>query len=199
MEEPLRALSCLDRQIRPGGVADEQRVAGEDDPGISDFECGRSPRGSSAPAGDRACGCIARTMSPSTISSLSSSGSFGYSASAAGWMLTGNAVLEGEPAVPGKVVGVRVGLDHADDADVVPLGLLEVLLDRERRVDDDGLAGSRIADDVRRTAERIVDELREDHRPRPTAYQAAARSEYLSLLGEWLADAALGVRCVDTA
>ena len=74
-----------------------------------------------------------------------------------------NAVLEGEPAVPGEVVGVRVRLDHADDADVVPLGLVDVLLDRERGVDDDGLTGARIADEVRRTPERVVDELREDH------------------------------------
>ena len=74
-----------------------------------------------------------------------------------------HAVLEGEPAVPGKVVGVRVRLDRADDADVVPLGLVDVLLDRERGVDDDGLTGARIADEVRRTPERVVDELREDH------------------------------------
>ena len=54
----------------------------------------------------------------------------------------------------------------ADDADVAPLGLLEVLLDREGRVDDDRVTGTRIADEVRRTAERVVDELREDHAAR---------------------------------
>ena len=56
----------------------------------------------------------------------------------------------------------------AHDADVAPLGLLEVLLDREGRVDDDRLAGSRIADEIGGTPERVVDELREDHgRGRP--------------------------------
>ena len=65
--------------------------------------------------------------------------------------------------MPREVIGVRVRLDDADDADLAPLGLLEVLLDREGRVDDDGVAGSRIADEVRGAAERVVDELREDH------------------------------------
>ena len=75
----------------------------------------------------------------------------------------GNAVLEGESTVPGEVVCMRVRLDDAGDTDVAPVGLLEVLLDREGRVDDDGVARSRIADEVGRTPERIVDELREDH------------------------------------
>ena len=52
----------------------------------------------------------------------------------------GDAVLEREPPVAGDVVGVRVRLEDAHDPDVVPLRLLEVLLDRVRRVDDDRLA-----------------------------------------------------------
>ena len=167
MEEPLRALSCLDRQIRPGGVADEQRVSGEDDPGI---------RTSSAVAHREAV--VLRPVTGRMDASQDDVSEHDLVAVLERVVRVfrlrrrvdahGNAVLEGEPAVPGKVVGVRVGLDHADDADVVPLGLLDVLLDRERRVDDDGLTGSRIADDVRRTPERIVDELREDHgRGRP--------------------------------
>ena len=79
-----------------------------------------------------------------------------------------DAVLEREPPVPGEVVGVRVRLDRADDADVALRGLLEVLLDREGRVDDDGVTGTGIADEVGGAAERVVDELREDHgRARP--------------------------------
>ena len=74
-----------------------------------------------------------------------------------------NAVLERKAAVTGEVVGVRVRLDHPNDADVPPLGLLEVLLDRVGRVDDDGLARSRVADEIGRAAERVVDELGEDH------------------------------------
>ena len=61
-----------------------------------------------------------------------------------------------------------MGLDDPDDADVPPLRLLEVLLDREGGIDDDGLAGTRIADEVGSAPERVVDELREDHgRARP--------------------------------
>ena len=77
-------------------------------------------------------------------------------------------MLEREPPVSGEVVGVRVRLDRADDADVALLGFGEVLLDRERRIDDDRVTGTGIADEVGGAAERVVDELREDHgRARP--------------------------------
>ena len=79
-----------------------------------------------------------------------------------------DAVFECEPPMPGEVVGVRVRLDRADDADVALRGLLEVLLDREGRIDDDRVTGTGIADEVGGAAERVVDELREDHgRARP--------------------------------
>ena len=85
-------------------------------------------------------------------------------------------MLEREAPVPGDVVGVRVRLDDAHDAHVAPLGLLEVLLDREGRVDDHGLPASRIADEIRRTPERVVDELREDQ----AARDRTSGSRYLS-------------------
>ena len=72
-------------------------------------------------------------------------------------------VLEREAPVAGEMVGVGVRLDHAHDPHPAVLGLDEVLLDREGRVDDDGLARPGIADEVRGASERIVDELREDH------------------------------------
>jgi hypothetical protein len=75
----------------------------------------------------------------------------------------GDRVLEREPAVAGQVVGVGVRLECPDDANLAPLGLLEVLLDREGRIDDHRLARPRIADEVGSTPERVVDELREDH------------------------------------
>ena len=79
-----------------------------------------------------------------------------------------DALLEREPPVPGEVVGVRVRLDHADDAHGALLGFFEVLLDGEGRIDDDGVTGTGIADEVGGAAERVVDELREDHgRARP--------------------------------
>ena len=72
-------------------------------------------------------------------------------------------VLEREAAVARDVVGVGVGLEHADDAHTQALGLVEDCLDRERRVDDDGLLGLLAADDVRRAAEVVVQHLREEH------------------------------------
>ena len=76
-------------------------------------------------------------------------------------------VLEREPAVPGHMVGVRVGLEHALEADTFPCGGCEQLLDCERRVDDDRHARLRVADEVRRAAEIFVHELPEEqHGPR---------------------------------
>ena len=63
-------------------------------------------------------------------------------------------VLEREPPVSGEVVGVRMRLDRADDVDVALRGLLEVLLDREGRIDDDRVTGTGIADEVGGAAER---------------------------------------------
>ena len=72
-------------------------------------------------------------------------------------------VLECEPPMTRDVVGVRVRLDDADEAHAAPLGFLEVLLDRERRVDDDGRSRALVADEVGSAPESVVDELREDH------------------------------------
>ena len=79
-----------------------------------------------------------------------------------------DAVLEREPTVAGEVIRVRMRLDHPDEADVASVGLLEILLDRESGIDDHCVARARVADEVRGTAERVVDELGEDHgRRRP--------------------------------
>jgi hypothetical protein len=75
----------------------------------------------------------------------------------------GEAVLEGEPPVPGDVVGVGVRLQRRDQPDAVPLRLLEVGLDPVRRVDHDRDAGVLVADEVRGTAEVVVHELPEQH------------------------------------
>ena len=62
-------------------------------------------------------------------------------------------VLGREPPVPGDVVGMVVRFDAAHDAQRVPLRLLDVLLDRERGIDDDRLAGLLGADQVGGAAE----------------------------------------------
>ena len=75
------------------------------------------------------------------------------------------AVVEREATVPGEMVGVRVRLEHAREPNLLVRRLVEVLLDRVGRVDDRGLAGVLVADQVRRAAEAVVHELAEDHKP----------------------------------
>ena len=80
------------------------------------------------------------------------------------WMdAHGQAVLEREATVARHVVRVRVGLDDSHDPDRPPVGLLEVLLDRKRGIDDRGNSGRLVTDEIRGAAERVVDELRKDH------------------------------------
>ena len=82
-----------------------------------------------------------------------------------GMDVDGAAVVEREAPVPGEVVGVRVRLEHAGQPHVPVRRLLQVLLDRVGRVDDDRDARVLVADQVRRAAEAVVDELAKDHEP----------------------------------
>ena len=90
------------------------------------------------------------------------------------------AVLLREDAVPRDVVGVGVGLDHADQLGAVARAEGEHLAHVEggstttahveRRVDDDGLARDLAADEVGGAAEVAPDDLLEDHSsPSPRA------------------------------
>ena len=74
-----------------------------------------------------------------------------------------HAVLEREPPVPRDVVGMRVRLEHADEPQVVPLRGVQVLLDPERGIDHHRFAERFVADEIRRAAEILVDELPADH------------------------------------
>ena len=71
--------------------------------------------------------------------------------------------LEREAAVARKMVGVRVRLDHANDLDLVLRRHLEHRLDRVRRIDDRRDACFLAPDQIRRTAEVVVQELLEQH------------------------------------
>jgi hypothetical protein len=75
----------------------------------------------------------------------------------------GYAVLERKAPVTGDVVRVRMRLEDAGQANGSSLALVEILLDRERRVDDDRDALVLVADKIRGTPEVVVDELREEH------------------------------------
>src|SRR5439155_3139167 len=72
-------------------------------------------------------------------------------------------VLEREASVAREVVGVRVGLEHAHDPDAAALRLLEIRLDRVGGINDDGLPGRLVADQVGRAAEVVVHELPKKH------------------------------------
>ena len=136
VEQPLGALTGVDGEIRPSGVADEERVAGEDDPRIGPRE-GRSRRGSSAPAGGRACGCSAERPHPPRSRRRPPSDRAGTRPSAAGWMLTGTSCSSASrpwPETWSACVCVSIVRTMRTPA---PLGLVEVLLDREGRIDDD--------------------------------------------------------------
>ena len=84
------------------------------------------------------------------------------------------AVLEREPAVPGDVVGVGVRLEDALDPNVLLGRRLDVLLDRECRVDDDRDGGVTVADEVRGAPEVVVDELPEDEHGHASLVRHAA-------------------------
>ena len=167
VEETLGSCPRLDREIGSRGVADEQRVAGEDDPWlratceVEDREAAvlrTVPRCVDAAQDD-----VAERDLVAVFERIVRVLGLGRRVHA-----HRDTVLEREAPVPGEVVGVRVRLDHAHDAHVAMLGLVDVLLDRKGRIDDDSLAGAWIADEIRRTPERVVDELREDHgRARP--------------------------------
>ncbi len=71
-------------------------------------------------------------------------------------------VLECEASVTGDMVGMRMGLEHALHPNAVRGCALEVLLDPERGVDDDGHARGGVADQIRGTAQILVHELPEE-------------------------------------
>ena len=73
------------------------------------------------------------------------------------------AVLERQPAVSGQVIGMRVGLDDADDLDFVLGRHREYRRERIGRIDDRGDAGLLIPYQVRRAPEVVVEELLEEH------------------------------------
>ena len=162
VEQALGALAGVYGEIGAGRVADEQRVAGEHDPrlvaaaAVAHREAAvlRPVPGRVDAAEDDVAEHDLRAVLERVVRILGLGG---------GMDAHGDPVLEREPPVAGEVIGVRVGLDRADDAHVALRGLVEVLLDREGRVDDDRVARSRVADEIRSASERVVDELREDH------------------------------------
>ena len=162
VKETLCSLARVDRQVGSRGIADEQRITRQDEPRLSGPRAvdhgeaavlGPMPGCVDASEHDLAEGDLAAVLE-NVVQILGLRGPMDADR---------EPVLERKPPVTGEMVGVRVRLQNAHEADITPLGLAEVLLDRERRVDDDGLARALVSDEVRRASESVVDELREDH------------------------------------
>jgi len=166
VEEAFGPLARLDRQVRPGGVADEERVAGQHEPRL------RPAR--AVDDGDAAVlRAVARRVDAAQ-DDLSEGDLVAVLHRIVRVLGAGErvhahrqAVLEREAPVARDVVRVRVRLDDAHEPHSASLRLLEVLLDGERRVDHGRDPGVLVADQVGRAPERVVDELREDHDARP--------------------------------
>ena len=155
VEEPLGALARLDGEVRPRDRAAEQRVARQQEVGGEKAAVlGPVPGRVQAAQGDRPHAQLVAVRERLV-------GIPGLRSSVDGHR---DPALECEPAVPGHVVGVRVGLQHPRDPDAGPLRLLEVLLDRVGGVDEQRLARVGVADEVRGAPEILVDELPEEHR-----------------------------------
>ena len=157
VEEPLGALARLDGEVGPRDASPTNS---------------ESPVSTSRSSGEEAAvlrpvaGRVearGRATAPTATSSPSASGLVRVLGLRRRVHANRQAVLEREPAVAGDVVGVRVRLEHADDPDAVPLGLVEVLLDRVGRVDEERLARLLVSDEVGGAAEIVVDELAEEH------------------------------------
>ena len=155
VEEALGALRGADREVRPSGVADEERVTGEQQLLVDEERAvlGPVPRRVQHTHGDLAdVQHVSVHHGVEVVLRLRER-----------MDRHARAVLDRKPPVPRDVVGVVVRLDRAHDAQRVALRLLDVLLDRERGVDDDRLAGLLGADQIGGAAEVGVDELSKQH------------------------------------
>ena len=140
MEEVSRALARLDCEVGPRGVADEERVAGQHDALVDDE---RTVLGAVARCVDDAHRDGAGVHHPVVLERVER-----VPGRRERMDRRRHVVLEREPAVAGHVVGVRMRLEDAHDLHALAPRVLEVLLDRERGIDDERLARREIADEV---------------------------------------------------
>ena len=162
VEEAVGALPRADGEIGPSRVADEERVAREDEPGLVGARAVDHRQagvlGAMARRVDRPQDDLAQLELDAVGQRV-----VGVLGLCVGMDRDRDAMLQREPAVPGEVVGVRVRLDDADDLDAALRRLRQHALDRVRRIDDRGDAGFLVTDQVRRAPEIVVQELLEEH------------------------------------
>ena len=191
VEEPFGTFLGLDREVGARRVADEQRVARQQQPGL----VGARQVGDGEAAVLRAvAGRVDDPQGDVADDDLVAVGERLRRVLGGGQCVHGDrdAVFERQSSVAGDVVGVRVRLEDAHDPDLAPRRLLEVLLDRVRRVDDDRLAGVLATDEIGGATEIVVDELPEQHvasrltarRFETASKRVVARRSYWSLREE---------------
>jgi hypothetical protein len=162
VEEALGSLPCLDREIRPADIADEERVAGEDEPRL--VAAGAVDHREAAVLGpvarrvDRAEDDIAHLDLRPVLERLVREHGLRSGVDA-----DRDVVLERKPAVTRDVIRVRVRLEDADEPDTLALRPRQHGLDRVRRVDDDRDACVLVADEIRGAAQVVVQKLLEQH------------------------------------
>ena len=162
MEESLGALAGIHSEVRAGHISDEEGVSGQDEPRVGSARAvdhrDRAVLGPVAGRVEAAQDDVAeRDLGPVCERVVR------VLRGCSGVDRYGHVVFQGEAPVARDVVGVRVRLDDAHDAHFAFLRFLEVLLDRECGIDDCGDAGLLVTDEIRRTPEVLVHELREDH------------------------------------
>ena len=155
-------LARLDREVGPGDVADEQRVAAEQGPGgavaagVAEQEGG--VLGPVAGGVDRLDREVADLQRPAVGERLVRVLGLGQ--------LVDVDARPGRPRqapVAGDVVGVVVGLQDVPDPDPVQPRQPPVGVDVPLRVDDDGDARFAVGDQIGSAAEVLVDDLPEEH------------------------------------
>jgi hypothetical protein len=162
VEHALRAFHRPDREVGSGGVADEQRVARQQEPRL--VRAGRVRDSEAAVLGpvagrvDAAEPHVPDDELGAVLERVAGVPRLGERVDA-----DGHAVVDGEPAVARDVVGVGVRLERPHDAGLEAFRFGEDRLDREVRVDDHDLAGLLAPDEIRGAAEVVVEDLCEEH------------------------------------
>ncbi len=156
------AFAGLDGEVGTGDVADEERVAAQQRPGVA----------AAAPVAEQEAGVlrpvaggvdrlddeVAQLQLPAVGERLVRVAGLGQLVD-----VDGRPGAAAEAAVAGDVVGVVVGLEHVPDPHPVQARQPPIGVDVPLRIDDHGDARFPVGDEVRRATEVLVDDLAKKH------------------------------------
>ena len=160
-----RALLPVDRQVGPGDVADEQRVAASARPTAPARAPCRSARTPCARGGGRACAARARAARRARAPSRRRTARARSRARPARWTWIVAPVAAASRPWPETWSAWLWVSSTCSMRDAEVARQAQVLVDLQPRVDDRRDAGVLVADQVRGAAEVVVDDLAEDHAP----------------------------------